>query len=1155
MKNFLKKDWFWHLVYLLIALVGIWFLTKLWIPVGYVIAGHDSGLALNTSSFLKTRFFAWDERISFGVDNSPHFGSIILHSIDYFLSVLAGVPYAGSQLAVFFWISTIFIFAFIFSYSLKNKLGKYFVFLFPVFLTFNFFIFQSIFILERAKYELICVILLFLTLGLAVLFDRTKSVLRSSIIFAFIFSVFNGGSWLGLPLYGGLLITGAVYLLFATAVSFKEKDFGRLRRAFGLSLLSGIFFVLLNLYSIMPFMSTLISSDYVKVIDPGTIAAGEEWLNYISRGSSWINLFRFQGVPEWYLSNGLPNPDYSYAGIYLTNSILVLVSFLIPTLSLVGLVFLKKQTEKYLIWFFVVMLLVSMFFASGTKSSLDFLYLLLYERIPGFSIFRSPYYKFGSSYIIAFVALLAYSLSKLGEFLSSKIKTRPSVVSLLFVLAMTIAWFSYNFVIFNKDYIFKWQPDKSTLVKVPNYVNEFNSWLSDTEFDGRILMVPAFDGNSGNDSYTWGYWSLSPAPSVLSNKGDFIVNDVGNSPPESDWINKVYLLLLKKDSDFLYVSNKLGIRYVFLRNDFLPQDQKLQKRYLDAIEWLLKNNDLALVKSFGPWSIYLIKKPNEKVMFKLTNSIFSIPQDHIFLAKELITPNYRDGHWVDSEDIGNDLKGLGLKEFYPLNCNSCLVENLGRHADFSPVKILPNSFFYPIKKKFIEKNLLKSGDDGSKVGDYIGLVLIKLSEIRSMYELRVDELFIIEALRDMNGYLRNIEDIISKSESVKNNFYFASKIYETMNPLQRFFRDHISNSGFGFENPSAKDEVSTTLWRSISIKRLFDQLLINTDQLGYKKLFNLDLPEDGKYQLMIDAETLPNNGRGSHLYPSELVMRSNGDSFDIKTVEGSRWIFTDIVDLSKKDQLQMVFNDLPNLFQFRELTQVDFPQGARGCLAGKINYFNKNREYKFIISSESGISNMRFYIKENSSHNVSSNGFLQGDVEVDITLDPSGSAFTHIYPPSKGASEPQIYLCRYDGALPKNIKVSVFEIFSPSVYVVRDDAIKIESAKITYKKLNAASYKIATDDLADGKVMIFNQAFNRQWRLYDESKESSFSHFRIDGYANAWYLPGGRKYNLVLVYEPQTLFEKGTKVSILVAIMLLATYVLSRFREKNNEKK
>ncbi|MFA5880528.1 MAG: hypothetical protein WC860_10250, partial [Candidatus Margulisiibacteriota bacterium] len=80
MKKFLEKEWVIYVFYVVLAIIGIWFLTKLWIPDGFIIAGHDSGLALDAVSFLKTRFFAWDDRIGFGTDNSAHFGSIVLHS-------------------------------------------------------------------------------------------------------------------------------------------------------------------------------------------------------------------------------------------------------------------------------------------------------------------------------------------------------------------------------------------------------------------------------------------------------------------------------------------------------------------------------------------------------------------------------------------------------------------------------------------------------------------------------------------------------------------------------------------------------------------------------------------------------------------------------------------------------------------------------------------------------------------------------------------------------------------------------------------------------------------------------------------------------------------------------------------------------------------
>ena len=96
-----------NVAYLLLAIVGIWTLVGLWMPLGYALVGHDSGLALNAKNFLLTRLYAWDNRINFGLDNSPHFGSLIMHSIDYLLSTLGGTLYSGNQVTVFFWIATI----------------------------------------------------------------------------------------------------------------------------------------------------------------------------------------------------------------------------------------------------------------------------------------------------------------------------------------------------------------------------------------------------------------------------------------------------------------------------------------------------------------------------------------------------------------------------------------------------------------------------------------------------------------------------------------------------------------------------------------------------------------------------------------------------------------------------------------------------------------------------------------------------------------------------------------------------------------------------------------------------------------------------------------------------------------------------------------
>lgn len=1162
MKKLLNKDWVIYVFYVLTVLVGIWFLTKTWMPSGYIVAGHDSGLALNAGDFLKTRFFAWDDRIDFGADNSPHFGSIMLHSIDYFLSIFGGQSSAGTHFAVFFWLSMLFLFSSVFSYSLKQKLGKFVPYIFPIFLTFNFFIFQSIFILERAKYELICVILLFLTFALSILFNKSKSILKCSIIFSLIFSVFNGGSWLGLPLYGGLFVTSAVYLLFAFVVARKESDFSYLKRALFFSILNVILFVLLNLYSILPFISTLISSDYAKVVGTGTISAGKEWLIYISRGTFFINLFRFQGVPDWYLTGGFPNPEISYATLYLTNGVLVFVSFILPILSFSGIFFVKEKIEKYLISFFAILLLVSMFFTAGTNSPLGFIYTFFYEKIPGFSIFRSPYFKFAGPFIIAFSVFLAYSLSKLGEYIFSKIEDRLSkrskeislIIGPIFILIIVGGWLSYNFIVFNSNYLFRWQPDKSTLVRVPQYVTEFDNWLRDFNFTGRVLIVPAFDGDSGNDNYTWGYWSLSPLPSVSFTNGSFVANDVINNPVESDKVNKLYTLFLQKSPVFFDFSKKLGINYVFLRNDYLAQDNSIKEEYLEITKYFVNSGNLKLVKSIGPWSLYKMAGVELDSTFRFVNTLFSIPDDHTHLSKELTIPKYINGDWVDQKDAGGvGIESLVSQEFFPLNCDSCLVENLGRHVDYPPVRVLPNSPFYAIKEKRNEKILLNAKDENSKLAAYLGLTMTKLSEVRSMIDLKIDKKYINRGLNDINNYLNNINSMLSESSFLRSDFYFASRIYETINPVQRYFRDYVNNSNFGYEKSETKEIMFKILWQSTLLKKQYNSLIDGGENWNLDKVYNIDLPSSGQYNFLIDKETLPSDHNGGVVFPSSVTI-NDSQNLSSKGFNDGRWVFVGSAEFPKTGKLNLTFQNLPDLFHVTKREQVDFPTGTRGCLIGKIDNFNKYRNYVLTLSSDIYMPNMRLYIKENSQQRRLTDEFLRGDIEIDVSLNPDGSPFKYFFAPSVGAYEPIIYLCRYDGSIPQSVKINALEIFNPEIYVVKNNSIKASTAQVTYKKIDPTRYSITTNKLSGDMILIFDQLFNSQWKLTDTNGVAIARHLPINGYENGWILPGGKVYNLSLVYRPQELFEKGLKISISSAVILIYIYLNQIIRRKMKEK-
>lgn len=1144
MKNILKKNWIWYGAYLIISIIGIWFLTKLWIPKDFIIAGHDSGLAINSGEFLKTRFYAWDDRIDFGSDNSPHFGSIIMHSIDYALSILAGVPYAGSQFAVFFWLSGIFTFSFIFSYSLKEKFGGYFVILYPIFFVFNFFILQSVFILERAKYELIFGAMIFLTLLLKILFNGKTNILKYSIVFSLIITIFNGGGWFGLPLYGALFVIASTALIFTTAFAVKEKSFLKLKKILTFYLLNLVFFIFLNAYSIFPYIITLINSDFAKVVSSSTISAGNEWLNYISRGSSFLNLFRLEGIPDWYLSDYSANPDHAYASLYLYNLKLVIISFLIPVIALFGLLFpAKEKIEKYIISFFILLLLTSMFFVSGTNSPLGFLYEFFYTKIPGFNIFRSPYYKFAPAYLIAFSFLLSYSLSKVISYIRFN-----NLLKLMLVLLIAFGWFKYHKIIFNSNEIFTWQPNKSTLVQIPNYIDEFGKWINENDINGRILVTPPFDKTWRDDSYKWGYWSLSPLPSLLSKKANFVSNDLNIYPGEEGWVKELYSTLLLKDKEnFFRLADRLGIKYLLWKEDYLVDNREEQELYKNSINWFSDSEYVVLSKKIGYWSLYSLENSEPEKPFILTENIFSISKEYEYFETQIHDDKFNSGYWVDSKYATDDLKSTLKKVVYPLNCESCQIENLGKYTSIPAVRILPNSPFYKIKQQWNRRELDEAKDDQAKVGSYLGLVMIKFSEVISMNELDIEKKFIDGGLKDISSYLQSITDIVLNSQIDMTSFYLVSRIYETLNPLQKYFRDYVSRSNYNFENSFAKEDVLKILWQIYSLKTLFNPLTNDTNRWSDQKYYDLSLLSNSTYNLLIDLETLPVDLYGNKIKPEKIILNDSNKELKLEnSLDKIRFLETDVKSFTNESGISLHFSGLPDLFRDDGGKRLDFPEGTRGCLEGRINNFNSSRMYRLYISSIKDIDNLRLYIKSENNSTVS-NGFLLGDIEVDIPAGLDQKSFEYIYAPSINSSKPKIFLCRSDESVPLAANIKVKEIYSPVIYAVNDiSKLSIETPSVTYSKINPTKYMIKTENSDKDRVLVFNTRYSGLWELHNVDEQKILTdHFMVDGYANGWLIKKGNPQNLILTYKPQYWYDRGKIVSIvsLLAVLTMFCYI------------
>lgn len=1137
MKRFFNREQYTYLLFVILSLIGIWFLTKLWVPAGFTVAGHDSGLAVNASNFFKSRLYAWDVQ-GFGRDNSGYFGSLIMHFVDFVSSKVAGVAFAGNQINIFFWISAIFVSAAIFSRSLKQRAGNYFAFFFPVFVTFNFYILQSIFIFERAKYSLLVAALLFLAIYIKM---RTKelSVLISGILCSFVFFIFNGGSWLGLPLYGGLLVLGFSILVFEIVFIVKDRKINNFLNLLIFYVVIGVGFVLFNAYSLLPYTSKFLNQDYAAVTDKSVVSAGEGWLNNLSQASSYLNLFRLQGVPDWYAGELKPNPDHAYASLYLNNRLLVVASFAFPLLIMVAFFLSKNKEQKELLILFGISLFFGAFFVAGSHPPLGFLYTFMYEHVPGFSIFRSPYYKFGSEFFIAVAFLISFSLSSLIEKNIGKLNKRH-FYGFIFGMVIVLLWFRFYNIIFKPSLVFTWHSGLSTRVQVPSYVDNFGGWFDKQETgDSRTLLLPPLNNSWKNDAYNWGYWSLTNLPSVVSNKSFVSNGELGDG--ESVWVNKLYSLIESSDEIGVFnLSKKLGIDYILLRNDVLTDSSwsaaRSPKTYSDILGGF---RSLTKIEVFGQWSVFKFNR-EASPMFYTTNGLVSLNGNYPYLSQAF----YSNENSVGGVNI-NSYSGYVSEVVNEYSCKSCPLENKDALTSLPPVSILPNSPFYVLKERTENRALNSATTNRSKVDAYLGSVLRRGSEIKAMWDFGLNTDYAVSSLQKMNIYLKKTYEIYSTEDS--DQYFEAKRLIDNLNVVERSFKAIASNYDFGTKKQDYRQGILDIIWNINKLKTLFP-IIEDKNKQEMEKVYTV--PGNGGIirNLYIDENTIPLGLDGRPVLPTKITFTSDKNASDVKMEKASGSLIKLLMPKNYSDgKILMEFPKFPNLLVRTGYSVEQTPTGPRSCTLGSLVRFNPNRKYRIEVTATKPWQVLKLYLKDGEINNGDS-GFIQGQDETEINATLLSRPFYHVYDPSNGAKNLKIYLCSSNITPPEFENFEIHEIVSPDIVAVDEmPEVSRNYPQIKYVKIDPTHYRVDIENAKNPFILIFNQSFNSSWAIDLQNSD----HFTINGYANAWKISKTGTYSIDLVYKPQSEFKKGVVVSLfgIFAFAVLAT-VLIVFEKK-----
>lgn len=567
----------------------VWF----WGRGAVLINGVDTNFPLDPDIWFLRRFFVWSASGNAGNDFSSSTAGLFFHFIQY-------VPYklglSLQQVEIFsliFWFSAIILTSFYLSRVLFPK--KFLVqILFVSLYAFNIYLFNTWENVKVANISLMAAIPLAVSILLQTRekkFDFMYLVSASAVT-----GVLLSGSGINPAYFISFFIVVGIFLLGDFLANFNRSHlYERLKN----SLIMSCVILLVNIYWIIPTTHFIFSN----VTASGSInqIGFTDWTDSLSMNTSILNVLRLQGAWDWYPIDGQTNlPLYiPYALNYFHSFPFIVFSFLLPLLSLISLVRIKKSS-KHLYIALGIMLVLGVFLGAGTHSPTGSLFHLLSNNLPFFTLFRSPWYIFTPLLILAVSGLTSLLFNNLlqkrgeGKFIHQ-------VFISVFILMLVVANLIYSYPL-TTGKIFRPERLDSFFVKFPNYIFDSQAWLNNYQ-TGRAIEYPDHE----MQNYEWGYRGIESILQLLTDKETLFLPINNPESPVSILIRDLYFSLKKGEIDKVRaIAGKLNISTIFEK-----KDQKIIAQELpQAIKELPTQN-------FGQWNFYQF--PNESFLPKITS--------------------------------------------------------------------------------------------------------------------------------------------------------------------------------------------------------------------------------------------------------------------------------------------------------------------------------------------------------------------------------------------------------------------------------------------------------------------------------------------------------------------------------------------------------
>lgn len=1118
-----------HLV-LTIVLFSLALLPLGWFSGKQLLLGYDNVYPVNPVAFLQDRVYSWTTTQNFGMDQSGIQGSLFIHALDS-LPHFMGADVQTSQKIVFvLWFFLLLLSPYIFVRTLeKHNLIKasYLRYFFPLLYAVNFYILQAWWIAERTKFSLVVATPLLLSFLVPLLVQNIsrKEIIRRALGMAFTLSIFNGGGWMGLSLYGGLFVALGTFYVFFIYRKLLVKDVSNIVRFHVLLILFGVFFFSLNAYTFFPFIFRTLSGYKTLLAAAGGISGQVSWSTYLSENTSFINLLRLQGIPDWY-NNGINHP---YSSVYLQQPLFILAGFLFPVLLFLALLRAKKERTP-VHTYMLLLLIVALFFTAGSHAPLGVLFDLFLKRIPGFLIFRSPVFKFGYAYWLAATYFVGLGLAMTVESVLSKIaRIRMLALSrwpkLAFPAVVMVLLVLYHFPYLTGDFFRNSAASFASRSEIPQYVFDFSQWWARDGGGKRILLLPKLNDNWLFEQYRWKYLSLFPLLGNFGNTG--MVENLDNLvPAEQRLIGILYQAIEKRDYGVMdAMSDILGVQYFLVRRDFyydFPDQEAVKPEVLEDI--VLHNPRIVPIVSFGQWSVYGYR--DEKL------AIRSVTNDRLILADAEKALSLRDTVPYDLFLSDEIIDTIPDAERFPVTlypaCLSCKAEKEQIAVQFPQSRILPDSPLYPLVEW--KNNFLRSRKTGeSLLFSLLGESLKSSSEFT--YFINRGQSPYIALVAEKYGKI--LDEILQTFDSVSKQ---SGNPYVLSDAIYGYISSQVDNLSTYIFVTKKDDQpvIQSVLAKLVALLQKTKTYFTKKD-FDRKKIYGVTVTSPGTYAIQTDREQSL----------EKVLIDGSGASTSAFLSEGKHRLELDV--------------DLPqNLMQaVAEETIAD-----NSCFASIVEPYDSGRFYRLRFVVEKPMGKRSFFF-------VDTGGSFAPIIYSSLTESTNeGGDFDYTIVPGMvaGIAKPQklrVAFCApvltremFDASIKR---ASFTEIVEPNVRLKKLGTLTQITAtpRLTFEMLNPTLYRIHVREASAPFFLVLNQRHDQGWKvrvLGSDADVSEDLHLLGNTYNNVWFIENTGDIDLTLTYEPQKFFVYGVWVSGISLLAGFLVYVNLTRRKETNER-